>query len=123
MKVIIDIYRDTNTTSIYNGGYTIRKFDCSVDSVEEVKLISKSIIKTSIDLRRTDESGKFKVEIEGNFSMNDTTELCKFLSFNLTDRQKYYINRIDIIGDVDRKKVDLSIYQKPIADTSTSTSN
>ena len=124
MRATINIYRNIDKSSIYNGTCTTRVFDLFVDSVEEVKLIAKSIITTSIDLRRTDENIKFKAAIEGEkFSMNDTTELCKFLSLNLTDKQKYYINCIDIIGESDRKKVDLTIYQMPIANTSTSTSN
>ena len=114
MRATINVYRDISDSSIYNGISTTRVFDVFVDSVEEIKIISKSIIKTVITMKRCDENKNFRADIEGKFSIEETKEIAKYFSSILRDEDKCLIDHINIIGiDGYTEKVDLTIYQMP----------
>lgn len=113
MRATINVYRDIDKSSIYNGICTTRVFDVFVDSVEEIKLISESIIKTVITMKRCDENKKFRADIEGKFSLEESKKIARHLSKILTDEEKLLIDHIDVCGDDEKQSVDLTIYQMP----------
>lgn len=113
MRATINVYRDIDKSSIYNGICTTRVFDLFVDSVEEIKLVSESIIKTVINMKRSDESKKFRADLEGKFSLEESKEIAKYLSNILSDEEKLLIDHIDVIGADEKQSVDLTIYQMP----------
>lgn len=114
MKATIKVYRDVDKYSIYNVICTTRVFDLFVDSAEEIKLVSESIIKTVINMKRSDETKRLRADLEGGFSEKETKEIAKYLSSGLTNEEKLLIDRISIIGIYGyTEKVDLTIYQMP----------
>ena len=114
MRATIKVYRDVDhSSSIYYAVCTTRVFDIFVDSVDEINLISESIIKTVVTMKRCDENRRFRADIEGKFSLEESKKIARHLSKILTDEEKLLIDHIDVCGDDEKQSVDLTIYQMP----------